>query len=950
MFHTALSKKRAVGAVLLSILLALFLLFNRIPKLDTVRADLDAVESPQAECFQGFCIEAGPDSTFLSRWWDFSLTYLRLVALGMTFAFLVAGLTEAFLFPQAGGRGLSSRGIKGSLKGLIVGPAMNLCSACIVPVASAFRRRGASVETTLAITQGSSTLNLPALIMAAMVFTPTIAGARVGISLVGALMLGPVVAWAVGRRQGAFADTVLAMAPDQQVASSWREALTPAFRDWVYASFGYLVRLGPIMVVAGFASGLAIQWISPDTVARFLGDNASGIAIAATVGVLVNVPLLFEIPLVAALLLVGMGTAPAATLLFAAAAGGPMTFWGLARVLPGRAIAVFGAATWALALAGGLVVLGLGSVLGSDDGGLRTRTASASSEDAAELESIRSTVFADTTAGPAPVPALTQARTPAETSAGLPSPETTPSTAMRFTDVTAESGITYLHAPVKERYSMIEPGWTAGGAVAEDFNGDGWTDLFVLSGGAGSSYLYINQGDGTFVDEGAARGAAVSAEGGMAAGAADYDNDGDIDIVVANALAPHLLLINDGAGHFFVNDTMLTGPWEFVTSPSWGDVDNDGQLELILGEWNPLNKMRRGIREKIEDPVTFPMLWMYRNAGDGRLEPYQFRTATFIESYILAPRFADLNGDRLADLPVVADFGGSQLYLNVGDGMFENVTATNGTGSDEQGMGSAIGDYDNDGDLDWFVTSIFDASGTPERDWGVTGNRLYRNNGDGGFEDATDEAGVRDGNWGWAASFGDLDNDGDLDLYHVLGWPSVQESTVPGKFNNQPSRLFENLGNGTFVDVAASAGADDRGQGRGVILFDYDNDGDLDIFITNNQHLTVNGSFEFHDPGAPALLRNDTDNGNHWLKVTLDGVPPLHRNGIGSRVYVTIGDQVQMRELHASTNFVAQEPGRVAHFGVGSATIIDEVRAEWVNGDTTVMTDVPVDQQISIRP
>ena len=136
----------------------------------------------------------------------------------------------------------------------------------------------------------------------------------------------------------------------------------------------------------------------------------------------------------------------------------------------------------------------------------------------------------------------------------------------------------------------------------------------------------------------------------------------------------------------------------------------------------PLNKYRRAVREQIEDPVTSPMLWLYRNMGDGRLEPYQFRTTEFTERYILAPRFADVNGDRLTDLTVVADFENSQLYLNVGDGMFENVTATNGTGSDEQGMGSAIGDYDNDGDLDWFVTSIFDGSGTPERDWGVTGN------------------------------------------------------------------------------------------------------------------------------------------------------------------------------------------------------------------------------------
>ena len=560
MFYTALRKKRAVGAVLLCILLVLFLLFNSIPRLDTVRADL-AVKLPKAECFQGFCAEETPGSTLLSRWWDFSLTYLRLVAVGMVFAFLTAGLTEAFLYPRGDGRSgissafpsLSRRALlpwrekirmRGRFRSQNVSPSPQSSPIKREEVDGTlpFRHGGVSVETTQAVTQVPSTRNLPALIMAAMVFTPAVAGARVAISLVAALLLGPVVAWAVGRRQGAVADTGPATAPAPPVPASWREALTEGSRDWARASLGYLVRLGPIMVATGLAGGLAVQWISAETMARFLGDDATGIAVAATAGVLVNVPLLFEIPLVAVLLLLGMGTAPAATLLFAAAAGGPITFWRLARVLPRRAVAVFGIGTWALALAGGLAALGLGSLVDGDE-----------------------------------------ALTPIETSR---STFTLPSTAMRFTDVTVESGITYLHEPVRERYSMIEPGWTAGGAVAEDFNGDDWMDLFVLTGGAGSSHLYINQGDGTFIDEGVERGASVSVEGGMAAGAADFDNDGDIDIVVSTDLSPHLLLINDGAGRFSVNDTMLTGPWEFVTSPSWGDVNNDGQLELILGEWN----------------------------------------------------------------------------------------------------------------------------------------------------------------------------------------------------------------------------------------------------------------------------------------------------------------------------------------------------------------------------
>ena len=143
--------------ILLAVLLGLFLWFNRIPKLDTVQADLITATAPGAQCFQGLCIDGNPESTLLSRWWEFSLTYLKLITLGMVFAFLVAGLTEVFLFPHEAHSRWTDRGLKGYLKGLLIGPAMNLCSACIVPISIAFRRRGAGVGTTLAIVQGSST-------------------------------------------------------------------------------------------------------------------------------------------------------------------------------------------------------------------------------------------------------------------------------------------------------------------------------------------------------------------------------------------------------------------------------------------------------------------------------------------------------------------------------------------------------------------------------------------------------------------------------------------------------------------------------------------------------------------------------------------------------------------------------------------------------------------------
>ena len=314
MFESSLSKKRTVGVCLLVVLLTLFLIFNRIPKLDTVRADLAEATATEEQCFQGFCVETRPDTPLLTRWWDTSVTYLRLVALGMTFAFLVAGVTEAFLFPSGHNRALSGQGLRGSLKGLIVGPAMNLCSACIVPISAAFRGRGSSIETTVAIVQGSSTLNLPAIIMVAMVFSPMIGGTRIAVSLVGALLLGPLVAAVVGARGGRPTGLHVDVDPEAGVRSTWTTAIREGSRDWLRASLGYLIKLGPVMVLAGFASALALQWVSPDTVSRFLGDNLTGIAVAATLGILINVPLLFEIPLVAALLLVGMGVGPAATL------------------------------------------------------------------------------------------------------------------------------------------------------------------------------------------------------------------------------------------------------------------------------------------------------------------------------------------------------------------------------------------------------------------------------------------------------------------------------------------------------------------------------------------------------------------------------------------------------------------------------------------------------------
>jgi hypothetical protein len=480
---------------------------------------------------------------------------------------------------------------------------------------------------------------------------------------------------------------------------------------------------------------------------------------------------------------------------------------------------------------------------------------------------------------------------------------------MSFTDVTLGVGISH-----KYNHPSTAGNPMTGGAVAEDFDGDGWVDLYAVQGAGGPNLLYMNDQAGGFIEEAAARGADLTLAS-VAASAADYDNDGDIDIAVSVAEDSSRILVNDGTGNF-TSEILLPNPTQIAMSSSWGDVDNDGLLELAIGQWNT-------------DQQSF---WLYRNDGGGVLTEYEFRNVPGEDNFVFSPRFADFNGDRLQDLHVVADFFNSELYLNAGNGQFDNVTGTNGTGGGaggENDMGHAIGDYDGDGDLDIFTSDIV-AQG---------GNRLYNNNGSAVFTQVQDFAGVSDGEWGWAAAFGDLDNDGDMDLYHVNGWHAQTENI------NTPSRLFINHGDGTFTDVASCAGADDMRLGKGMLQFDYDNDGDLDIFIVNSQDMQVVGD---DDPGTPVLLRNDTNNGNHWLQVTLDAQPPLHRNGIGSRVYARTGGSTMMRELHASTNFLAQDPGRIAHFGTGGATIVDEVIAEWVDGDATIIPDVAADQRISV--
>ncbi len=504
----------------------------------------------------------------------------------------------------------------------------------------------------------------------------------------------------------------------------------------------------------------------------------------------------------------------------------------------------------------------------------------------------------------------------------------------RFVEVAASVGLDYEHDYVDSLRISTEVPIFMGGVAAGDYDGDGWVDLYAVGGDRPNLLLRNVGGRFTAVDA-----PGLVPTGGRSSGPtfADVDGDGLLDLFVGavEGGTPRLFR-NLGNGSFTERtaDSGIVDLEAFETmGAAFGDYDGDGDLDLFTSHWGTM----------LTEDTHIPYMW--RNDGDFRFAdvtaqigipdvlPPGFFDHTF------TPNFVDIDSDGRMDILLAIDFGGSAIVRNRGGGSYSLDQAAVLT--DENGMGAAIGDYDNDGDLDWFVSSIYDPDGVAEGNWGVTGNRLYRNDGNGNFRDVTTQAGVRQGFWGWAACFADVDNDGWLDLFHVNGMGRLdlgeRELLLRGTeaFQNDPARLFLSRGDGTFREVSAEAGVDDRGQGRGVVCFDYDRDGDIDLFIANNG-------------GPPALYRNDLAGDRHWLAVELRGAAP-NSQGIGARVIAITGDLEQMRELRAGSNYVSQDPA-IAHFGLGDATRVDTLAVQWPHrAEPTVLRDVAVDRYLVVH-
>ena len=495
------------------------------------------------------------------------------------------------------------------------------------------------------------------------------------------------------------------------------------------------------------------------------------------------------------------------------------------------------------------------------------------------------------------------------------------------------TGLRWPHAPSVDGHLA-----TSGGGGVGDFNRDGWQDLFVPSGGEAPDRLYLNNGDGTFTDRAAEAGVAHR-HLGYAVAVGDYDADGWPDIFVTSFGPPdlwismaghHRLYRNNGDGSFAevaatagVNGTSSDQPTG--TAAAFGDYDLDGRLDLAVGAWFPSPDGNALFHNEGSG--------VFRNVSDA-LPPAVSEARAFTSA------FADMDRDGVPELLIAADYGTSRYLRNDGAGTFLDLTGTSNTGLDRNGMGAAVADFDNDGLLDWFVTSVWTRQ--PLDRVPGTGNYLYRNRGDHRFESVAGSAGIEDGGWGWGAVAVDLDHDGWLDIVQTNGWKEPNGAGAL-EWADERTRVFHNrwpdTGELRFVDVAKDAGLDHRLPGRGVVHLDYDNDGDQDLVIFNNREI-------------PTLVRNDVRHGAHsnWLRVFLDteadrGVAP---DGFGSWVSVSAGDHTQHRYVGVSSGYLG--PSQLsAHFGLGAAATVATMTVHWADGTVTERRQIPANQTLVVR-
>jgi len=516
-----------------------------------------------------------------------------------------------------------------------------------------------------------------------------------------------------------------------------------------------------------------------------------------------------------------------------------------------------------------------------------------------------------------------------------------------FTDITQQAGLNFkiIDGDSTTEYLLDVNGV---GACFLDYNNDGFQDIFLVNGTSRKSeaaglhphdYLLRNNGDGTFAD---VTTQAHLGDSGWHSGCAvgDYNNDGFPDIYLTS-YGPNKLYRNNGGGTFtdVAAAAHVDGPhWPYPKwsmGAAWGDYDNDGRLDLYVANFarvDPQNLPPKPGDPKScklqEVPIACPpdsypgeQGILYHNNGDGT-----FSDVTKAAGLVRADKdqgrgfgvvFGDFNNDGLQDIYQVNDSGISFFYVNNGDGTFRDASFESGLALDGFGnvhgtMGVTVGDYNNDGLMDIFIAN-----------WIKQGNDLYENQGSHIFADITASRGIAQLGYefcGWGTRLFDFDNDGWLDIWVTFGHTDPQvELAHPENPFAEPNYMLRNLQGKRFEDVSEAAGLRKlpSHSGRGVAFGDIDNDGDIDVLIINKNEV-------------PTLLRNDGGNRNNWLMIRAEGVKS-NRSGIGARITVTAGGARRIFDVRSNESYLSSNDIRVP-IGMSDLKLADAVEIRWPNG------------------